>query len=266
MSAPPVRTSDRRPGPVCARRVLVGTALAAAIAPAPAAGQARLAPTSRAFWWTAGAVLAGAAASDVALQRYSAEHRGPALDRLAAAGDALGRGRHLIAGLGTAYVGARLLRRPGLAAAVTHAAAAYVAGNVAVSVLKPAVGRHRPGGATGPWQLRPMSAAGSWHSFPSAHAIHAFTLAAAIAEEADNRWVSSASYGAATLVAWSCVYDEQHWASDVAAAGVLGIVASHSTLRWLHRRAPHPSGGRTLPDTRLRVVVLPSSVGVSAVW
>ena len=58
---------------------------------------------------------------------------------------------------------------------------------------------------------------GEWHSFPSAHAVHVFGLAAAIDEEAGRAKVSALVYGAASVVAWSRVYHDAHWASDVVA-------------------------------------------------
>ena len=251
----------------CARAAAaLAWCVALTLAPVVARGQARPAPLPDEFWWAAGAALAGAVAADDALARHSATHRSPALDRLASAGDALGTGRHLIVGMGTAYVGARLLRRPGLADAFAHAAAVYTAGNLVVSALKPAVGRHRPPGASDSRQFRPMSSEGAWHSFPSSHAIHAVTLAAALADESGSRRVAAVGYGAAALVAWSRVYDGQHWASDVVAAGVIGVVASRTTLRWLHGRAPHARPGKT-PDgggaARVRAFVLPGTAGIT---
>jgi membrane-associated phospholipid phosphatase len=239
---------------------------AAVVAPPLARGQERRTLASDAFWWTAGAVVGGAALGDRAFQRYSAEHRSPGLDRLASAGDALGTGRNLIIGMGATYLGARLFRRRELAAAVVHAAVAYAAGNVVVSALKPAVGRHRPVDTDDPWRFRPFSTDGVWHSFPSAHTVHAFTLAAAVAEEGGSRPLAAAGYGAAAVVAWSRVYDSQHWASDVAATGVLGIVTTRATLRWLHRRAPHEATDVASRPARLRPLLLPDAVGVEAAW
>jgi membrane-associated phospholipid phosphatase len=37
------------------------------------------------------------------------------------------------------------------------------------------------------------------------------------------------------MVGWSRVYDDKHWASDVAAGALVGILAGRSTVRLLHR-------------------------------
>jgi membrane-associated phospholipid phosphatase len=193
----------------------------------------------REFWWGAGAALAGAAASDAALARWTERHRSQDLDHAADVGDALGSGRYLIAGMAATYIGARLARRAPLARAVTRVAVAYTIANIQEGVLKPLVGRHRPLESDDPWRFRPLSSGDEWHSLPSAHATHAFTIAAAVSEEARRPWVSTVAYGAATLVAWSRVYDRKHWTSDVTAGAVIGIATSHTTLRWFRRRPPH---------------------------
>ena len=186
--------------------------------------------------WPGAALVAGAALLDEPARDYVLDHRGPRLDGAADVGNVLGTGRYLIAGMAAAYGAGRLARQPGWSRGVLHVAAAYVAGNAVVSVLKPAVGRQRPYVAGHPDRFRPFSGSGDWHSFPSAHAIHAFSLAAAVAEEAHRPWASALGYGAASVVGWSRVYVDQHWVSDVVGGGVLGVVAAKATVRWLHRR------------------------------
>lgn len=185
--------------------------------------------------WAGAALVAGSVLLDRPGRDYALDHRTRELDAVARAGNAMGSGRYLIAGMAAAY-GVGWVARREWSRDVLHVAAAYTAGNVIVSVLKPAVGRQRPYVTGHPDRLRPFTASGDWHSFPSAHAIHAFTLAAAVAEEAHRPWVSAVGYGAAAVVAWSRVYQDQHWTSDVVAGGVLGAVTAKATVRWLHGR------------------------------
>ena len=63
----------------------------------------------------------------------------------------------------------------------------------------------------------------------------AFSLASAVAEEARTPWVSALAYGGAAAVAWSRVYEDKHWTSDVAAGALIGILAGRGTVRLLHR-------------------------------
>ncbi|HEU4564883.1 MAG TPA: phosphatase PAP2 family protein, partial [Gemmatimonadaceae bacterium] len=158
------------------------------------------------------------------------------LDRLESVGNTLGRGRYLAPALGVAWIGARIAGKRRAADVVARTAAAYVAGNIIVSALKPGLGRHRPDSIGDPFRFRPFSGEGEWHSLPSAHAIHAFTIAAAISSQSRRPWVPAVAYGAAGVVAWSRLYADQHWLSDVAAAGVMGTLAARGVVRWLR---PH---------------------------
>ncbi|HST61860.1 MAG TPA: phosphatase PAP2 family protein, partial [Longimicrobium sp.] len=59
------------------------------------------------------------------------------------------------------------------------------------------------------------------------------------------------AYGGAAAVAWSRVYEDKHWASDVTAGAIIGIVAGRGTVRLLHR------GGE--PAT---VAIAPSGIAI----
>jgi membrane-associated phospholipid phosphatase len=194
-------------------------------------------PASSGFWLAGGALVAAAAASDAQFERFSLEHRSPMLDDLGSAGNVLGTGRYLIPAIGASYVLGRLTHHPHLAQGTLHTAVAYALGNVVTSVGKPVLGRHRPDTTGSAWRFRPFATGGEWHSLPSAHTVHAFTLAAAISEEARRPWVTTLAYGAATVVAWSRVYRDEHWASDVAISSVMGAAIGHATVRALHARS-----------------------------
>ena len=197
-------------------------------------GGSRDRAASPAFWWTSGALVMVAAASDARFEQFSLAHRSPTLDDLEGAGNALGTGRYLIPAMATGYLLGRLTHQPRVADISLHASAAYALGNVVTSIGKPLLGRHRPDTTGSAWRFRPLASGGEWHSMPSAHTLHAFTLAAAIAEEAHRPWVTTVAYGAATLVAWSRVYRDEHWASDVAVSSVIGAAIGHATVRVFH--------------------------------
>ncbi len=250
------------------RRPLAVTALAALLlGPAGAEAQhvaSRLAfpppdPARPGFWWVGGSLVVAAALSDAALERASLAHRSPTLDDLAAAGNALGAGRYLVPALGASYLAGRLAHRPRLADVALHAAAAYTAGNVLASIGKPVLGRHRPDTTGSPSRFRPFTAKGAWHSLPSAHTLHAFTLAGALSEELRRPLVTAGIYGAAALVAWSRVYDDEHWASDVAASAVVGAAIGHVMVLRLHAR-------RQTGQRRLHIVPGAEGAGVVLVW
>lgn len=207
-------------------------------APAGVSAQFAVQPRATVFWTIAGGAVAGAALFDEQARIASLEHRSPLLDHLADAGNRLGTGKHLIAGMALTYVAARIAHRRRTADGVLRVAAGYAASNVIVSVLKPVVGRHRPDSTNDAWRFHGAASEGAWHSFPSSHAVHAFSLAAGAALVSRNDWVAGLGYTAAGVVGWSRLYDDQHWASDVTTSAALGIATAATTLRWLDRRFP----------------------------
>ena len=213
-------------------------ALCSVYSPAEARGQFEVRPTSATFWTTAGVALLGAALMDEHIRTATLAHQSGVLTSIADAGNWLGTGRNLIAGLAITYVGARLLHHRALADGTLRVAAGYAASNAIVSVLKPVVGRHRPDSTNDAWRFDPFSTDGSSHSFPSSHAVHAFSLAAGATILSRSTWVGALGYTGASVVAWSRIYDDQHWASDVTASAVIGIATASTTIHWLDKRFP----------------------------
>ena len=79
-----------------------------------------------------------------------------------------------------------------------------------------------------------------WHSFPSGHVLGVMSLATGISIKANRPWVTTTTFGLASLVAIQRLYEQKHWASDVVAGTMFGIAASASTIRWReHDRARH---------------------------
>jgi membrane-associated phospholipid phosphatase len=85
-----------------------------------------------------------------------------------------------------------------------------------------------------------------------------------VSEEARRPWVTVATYGTAGAVAWSRVYEDKHWTSDVVAGSLVGIVAGRGTVAYLHRRAERRAGGDgDGAGSGARVSLLPGGVAVS---
>ncbi len=104
-------------------------------------------------------------------------------------------------------------------------------GRVATSVMlaglgsqafKYTFGRTRPHSGDGD-EFAPFS---SNPSLPSGHTAVAFALAASLSDEIHHPMATIGLYGAATGVAWSRVYQDHHWASDVILGAGLGIVSA----------------------------------------
>jgi hypothetical protein len=122
-------------------------------------------------------------------------------------------------------IGAGLaLKKPGLERsglrAVTSAA---LAGGI-TAVVKEVIGRVRPDveGAE-PLDFKPFSGNAS---MPSGHTSAAFGFSASLADDVHPLWAKIGLYALATGTAWSRVYNNKHWTSDVVAGAVVGITSA----------------------------------------
>ena len=118
-------------------------------------------------------------------------------------------------------------KKPGLThsglRAVTSAA---LAGSV-TAVLKWAFGRERPNvEGSEPLDFEPFEQIGDDASMPSGHTATAFAFAASLADDVHPLWAKIGLYALATGTAWSRVYDNKHWTSDVVAGAVVGIASA----------------------------------------
>ncbi len=144
------------------------------------------------------------ALDDAAMGAVQASRR-PGLEPVAQA-----LSKHSRAALALAAVGALVAGGAARAAAV-EAAVALVPVNLAVEGLKRATHRARPDG-----ERRRSNAA-----FPSSHAANAFAVATVLA----RRWRRAAlpAFALAAAVAWSRMYLNRHWLSDVAGGAMLAV-------------------------------------------
>jgi membrane-associated phospholipid phosphatase len=208
-------------------------------------------------WAVAGALLGSAFLLDRAVDDAVPEGGGERLEPGTRVLNHLGRPLNALAVIGGAWAAGKVADRPGLARSAEHVTVALVASGVVNGALKYGVGRERPGTAADPHEYAPFNPDNGFQSFPSGHTVVAFSLAAAVSEEAGRPWVTGAAYGAAALVGWSRVYDDKHWASDVVGGAVVGVAVSKAAMGWLHRGGGH---ARRAPVT---LTLLPGGVGVS---
>jgi membrane-associated phospholipid phosphatase len=238
---------------------LLAFATGALALPSAAAAQQRGPGTETVLWAAGGAALVGAALLDGTIDRDVADGGGTRFEDVTRALNYGGRPQLALVALGATWAGGRLAGSPRTAQAAGHVAMALLAAGVVNGTVKVAVGRERPNETDDPTTFRPFNLENRWQSFPSGHATVAFSLAASISEEAREPWVTVATYSTATLVAWSRVYDDKHWASDAVAGALIGIGASRATLAFLHAR----EDGDGSAGDGVRVAILPNALVVS---
>jgi hypothetical protein len=173
----------------------------------------------------------------------------------------LGNGTTAAALLGITYLSARRAHNDRLAEASSLATESLIDAGLWIEVLKHATARVRPGGAD----------AGSFFhyggkesaSFPSGHAMGAFSVASVFAETyRDKRWVPWFSYGVATLIGTSRIALGRHFPGDVIVGAVLGASIGRGVVARSREEGSTPSRfkGSIVP------VVGPEGRGVGVGW
>ena len=103
-------------------------------------------------------------------------------------------------------------------------------------VLKSVVGRARPLADLGKDTFDPFNSSRNFHSFPSGHALLAFTNAYAIGKQFKSPWVKAGIYTLGGIPGISRVWDGQHWLSDMVFAFVISIATVESIDRYLDKK------------------------------
>ena len=192
----------------------------------------------RARAWIVPVGIAGTTALDPELREWALRGHSRSLDHLSKSINPLGTARVLVPAMALTYATARLIHNEPLSGGTLITAASYAAADIVESVLKPVIGRERPHVEGNSRRFHPFTANGDWHSLPSAHIAHMASIAEAIALQSHSRPLSLIAGALVAAVSWDRVYEDQHWASDVAVTIALSTAVSGATVRWLesHRR------------------------------
>lgn len=174
------------------------------------------------------------------------------------------------------YALGRVSGRPALADLGLHATEAIVVSGAATGALKFLIGRARPtlASATDPGEFgeeteefRPARGLGGYTSFPSGHTTVAFAAASAISAElrlsnpGAARIATPLLFGSATAVGLSRMYDNKHWASDVAMAALVGTLVGRKVVAY-----QHANPGNRLDRWLLPTSIRPSGSGATIGW
>jgi hypothetical protein len=183
--------------------------------------------------------IAASAALDPEVREWAQRQQSQSLDHLAKPANALGTARILVPSMAVTYGIALLTGHQSLADGTLNTAAAYIASDLAESVLKPVIGRERPHVSGNSHRFHPFTTNGDWHSLPSAHVAHIASIAEAISMQTNSTPVTLLCNGLVALVGWDRVYEDQHWTSDVTATLALTNAISRATIHWLDSRRHH---------------------------
>src|SRR6266550_5402021 len=186
--------------------------------------------------WIAPLGIAASAALDPEIREWSLRQHTRSLDHVAKFANPLGTAQRLVPAMAVTYAAALLTHRESLANGTLNTAAAYIASDLAESVLKPVIGRERPHVEGNSHHFHPFTTNGDWHSLPSAHVAHITAIADAIAMQTHSTPLTTLCGGLVALVSWDRVYEDQHWTSDVTTTIAITSLISSATVRWLESR------------------------------
>lgn len=170
--------------------------------------------------------------------------------RIAARGAEMAGGVGSLAVAGGLYAGGNLLSSSTLTTTGVRTAEAILLAELLVYSLKGITGRARPRlDHTDPldFRLGRGISSGSYRSFPSGHTAAAFAVASVLTHAVgehhpDSRILAgSLLYTGATLTGVSRLYHNEHWLSDTAMGGAIGLFSGWKVIRY-HRSREQPTG------------------------
>jgi membrane-associated phospholipid phosphatase len=170
---------------------------------------------------------------------------------------------------GAYFLGLEKRSRP-IAALGMHTGEAIVLGGVLAEGLQMTIGRSRPQrdiNNSRDFRFGKGFSNDDYTSLPSAHVTVAFAAATAASREVGRSWPGAAKYvapigySAATLVGFSRMYKNKHWASDVVGAAGLGM---YSAVLFDRYNQGHP--GNVFERVFLPSSIVPERGGLVLTW
>jgi membrane-associated phospholipid phosphatase len=196
--------------------------------------------------WEVGAVVGAGlltmAVVDGPVQEWSSDptHGSQTADDFSTAFRYFGQWQVIAPVTGGLIIAGLAAKKPGLLHSGLRVGASVLLAGAVTGVFKYSLGRVRPYDTNEVWDYQPFSGNTSmW----SGHTVLAFAFATSLAQEIHRTWATVGLYTLATGTAWSRVYDNQHWVSDVVIGAAVGIASAKlATGRWtiFGLRAPVP--------------------------
>lgn len=142
--------------------------------------------------------------------------------------------------------------------------ASATAGGFLQQVSKRIIGRARPKSGAGSATFDPfhLDRVYDYDSFPSGHAMLAFSNAYAIAKQFKSPWVKAGLYTVGSIPGLVRVVDDFHWVSDVVFSTVLSIFIVESIDRYLDSKYNEKYNDQS-KNVSWNLSFGPSTVGVS---
>jgi membrane-associated phospholipid phosphatase len=172
------------------------------------------------------------------------------LDKATDVGNFIGNPLLHICIAGTVYVGALWAGSPKYQETGLMLGEALFLADASTLILKESIGRERPFVSGDKGRFNPFQFKTDSDSLPSMHAASSFAMASVLSATSEKFYVKVLYYSAATFVAFSRIYQDKHWASDIILAAAIGELSGRVVTNYhaTHARiavAPMVSGNST---------------------
>lgn len=214
--------------------------------------------------WTmcgAGMALTGTLAGlDGTLLNSATGERSTIRNELAEWGNTMGRVAPGVIISLSLYTGGLAFDLPGVRRAGRHVFQTALYAGMVTTLVKTVLGRHRPFLNDGPYAFQGFNTHDEYNSFPSGHSTLAFSVAASLSADIDHPAATVILYGLASITAWSRMYDNRHWGSDVVAGAIVGAVIGHAVANM-------DDPDRSTPTTgSIRIAPTLNGISLTMVW
>jgi len=151
-------------------------------------------------------------------------------DEIFAFSKQFGDGRASLSIAGIFYLGGKIFNDEKSQETAISALESFIISGLICTSLKVLAGRSRPYREEGSGKFYGPTFDNSKLSLPSGHATVAFSLASVIASEYDNVIIDISAYTIASLAAFSRIYQDKHWTSDVVLGAIIGTLVGRAIV------------------------------------
>lgn len=195
------------------------------------------------------------AVSETAIKGWAGTHHTHTQDAIFHTAKEFGEVKYALPAIGALYAYGRHNNNVHLSQTAVLGMDSILLADAVTGVIKLATNRHRPktGVPHDTWAgLHGSTLEAS--SFPSGHSATAFAAATIIANQyANNKGIVNAAYGMAALTAYSRIYDNEHWASDVLVCSAIGYYSAKFIIK--HHRGGESNSAPTAFPLLLPLVI-----------
>jgi len=208
-------------------------------------------------WLFTGGAFAGIAALhglDGGARAFALRNQNSTGDNIASAAKLYGDGAYAAGGSIVVYTIGLLGHEPSVRETGLEMIEALSFAGAATTIAKSILGRSRPYTEDGPHMYKFFQTDNDYESLPSGHSTVAFALSSVLAARIKNRYATIGLFSVAGLAAYSRLYEDQHWLSDVVTGGAIGT-AMGLAVAGLHEK-----------DSKMGLLIIPNLRGATLVY